>query len=462
MYRRSMPSATTRWIAHLSKILQPRSSYFDLAPLRILNPIILEEGILLFYLVQNQLGAALLDKHDETTLLWRTTNPLWQTHEKIHPIKMIYKQRTVVFHYYFKKNYSVELELPQLFNTQIQIQGVVLERAADNPILRANPRHSWEASAVFNAGALYLDNKVHFIYRAITDLGESVFGYAASTDGVHINERSHEPVYYHTHAERYPQEEKQAYCSGPSGHGCEDPRLIRLDDSIYMTYTAFDGTHAPCVALTYIDIDNFLKKQWHWKKPIQLSQQQETHKNWVIFPEKINGQYAILHSLTPKISIHYLDTLTHDDLFIQSHYHAEPALQNTDWDNWIRGVGPPPIKTQEGWLILYHAMEHRDPNKYKIGAMLLALHDPTQVLYRSAYPILEPYVYYENQGHKAGVVYACGAVVIAETLLVYYGAADTVLCAAAVNLERLLCSIKKSQPPITQSLLCKHKHAQPC
>lgn len=83
-------------------------------------------------------------------------------------------------------------------------------------------------------------------------------------------------------------------------------------------------------------------------------------------------------------------------------------------------------------------MDREDPNKYKVGAMLLDHDDPTKILYRSNTPLLEPDAHYENDGFKAGVVYTCGAVIIDEKLFVYYGGADTVICAASVNLNELL------------------------
>src|SRR3990167_8792913 len=192
-------------------------------------------------------------------------------------------------------------------------------------------------------------------------------------------------------------------------------------------------------------------QKWRWKEPIRISPPHQMHKNWVIFPEKIKGQYALLHSLTPKIAIHYCDNLEDGTLCVDSYYHSN--VGSTTWDNWVRGVGPPPIKTVDGWLVLYHAMDTHDPNKYKIGAMLLDLADPTKVRFRSAYPILEPCLRYEMEGGKAGVVYSCGAAVMDDdTLFVYYGAGDTVLCVAHVNLTDLLTGIKTSEAPLPPPL----------
>jgi predicted GH43/DUF377 family glycosyl hydrolase len=321
----------------------------------------------------------------------------------------------------------------------------ILIRTPENPILRSNPEHGWESFAVFNTAAIYLENKVHLIYRAISNAGASVFGYAASQDGIHIDERLAEPVYMAADALQKKETNIPPivfpYASGGSWSGCEDPRLVKIDDTIYMTYTAFNGwQHPPAVALSSIKVKDFLKKIWQWKNPIQLSPYGEMHKNWVIFPERIKGKFALLHSIAPDIQIDYFDTLDFDhNPCIKSSYSS--SGRDKYWDNWIRGVGPPPLKTDAGWLVLYHAMDKRDPNRYKIGALILDINDPAKILYRANKPLLEPDASYENEGYKAGVVYSCGAVVIGEKLFVYYGGADTVICAAVADLQDLLARI---------------------
>jgi predicted GH43/DUF377 family glycosyl hydrolase len=90
-------------------------------------------------------------------------------------------------------------------------------------------------------------------------------------------------------------------------------------------------------------------------------------------------------------------------------------------------------------------MDKRDPNRYKLGAMVVDKNDPTEVLYRSNTPLLEPDMNYENEGFKAGVVYSCGAVVRNKRLLVYYGGADTVSCVAQMKLDQLLNQMKLDQ-----------------
>ncbi len=331
-----------------------------------------------------------------------------------------------------------------------------LERHENNPILSPREENYWEMKATFNPGAVYADNRVHLLYRAIGGDDVSVLGYAASDDGVLFGERLDNPAYIpFTTKKTTPKEEQRpispAYFSGGGWNGgCEDPRLTLIDDAVYLTYTAFDGWGSIRIALSSIGLEDFLNKKWDWKKPVMISPPGEIHKNWVIFPEKIHGKYAILHGITPDILIEYVDSLDFDGTtFVKS---SRPPNDQVEfrkgvWDGWVRGVGPSPLKTSEGWLLLYHAIDDRDPGRYKLGAMILDADDPTKVLYRSHAPILEPDFDYENQGFKPGVVYSCGAVIKDGELYVYYGGGDSVVCVAMANLEKFLDSLKKFGAP---------------
>ncbi|MCF7899449.1 hypothetical protein K9L05_02240, partial [Candidatus Babeliales bacterium] len=313
----------------------------------------------------------------------------------------------------------------------MQVEGTVnvLQRFINNPVIKPKNENFWESQATFNAGAIFLDNKVHLLYRAIGADGISVLGYASSTDGKNINERLDCPVYSPRNLYEIKQKCSQditiRFMSGGGYGGCEDPRLTKIDDKIYMTYTAFNGCNPPAVALTYIKEKDFLEKRWNWKIPKIISNPTQVHKNWVIFPEKINGKYAILHSISPDILIEFLDDLEFENRTRIESFHNFGSREN-GWDNMVRGAGPSPIKTEDGWLIIYHAMSGSDPSKYKIGALLLDYNDPFKISHRLSYPILEPSARYENEGCKPGIIYSCGAVVINDQLFVYYGGADTV------------------------------------
>lgn len=328
---------------------------------------------------------------------------------------------------------------------------VVLERLPRNPVLQPEPAHPWESVAVFNPAAVAVGGRVHLLYRAVGPDGGSVFGHAVSEDGSTFIRRGDRPVYAHgaDGAARSPAAGGAAspYASGPSLYGCEDPRLSRVGDTLYMTYTVFDGWHAPAVALTSIALADFAAGRWAWAPPVRISPPQVAHKNWVVFPERIGGRFAVLHAVSPQVRIAYRDRLAFaPGEWIDSHYAA--SGHEAGWDNRIRGVGPPPLATPRGWLLLYHAMDRRDPGRYKLGAMLLDRAEPSRVLARLPHPLLAPDAACENEGCKAGVVYACGAVLRQGWLHVYYGGADTVVCAARVRLEALLDQLRPEAPGV--------------
>ena len=326
-----------------------------------------------------------------------------------------------------------------------QPTNLKLIREGENPIISPKVENSWEAWQTFNPGVILLENRVHFLYRAIGKDGISRLGYAVSSDGFAIDERLSYMIYEHRLTK--PVFNYYSFASGGSFGGSEDPRIVRIneEDTIYMTYTACDDGLG--VALTSIKINDFLNKKWKWKTPRLISKPGEVHKNWVIFPEKVNGKYAILHSISPEISIAYRESLKFQEgEYIQSYYDNNSRRKNC-WDNWLRGAGAPPLKTHLGWLLFYQAMDETDPGKYKVGVMILDLNDPTKILYRAQEPVLEPEKDYENNGIKAGVVYVTGAVVKNGELLVYYGASDSYIGVAYTNLEQFLETLKKEARP---------------
>jgi predicted GH43/DUF377 family glycosyl hydrolase len=333
--------------------------------------------------------------------------------------------------------------IPQISNIQLR-----LERFEGNPILKPDSRHPWETKGVFNPAAIYEDNKVHILYRAIGESDVSVLGYASSLDGFNINERLDKPVYVPRESfegvnpsHPYISEPNGIYVSGGGGMGgCEDPRMTRIDDRVYMTYVAYDGHSHPRVALSSIRLADFIKHKWNWLKPVLISPPYIVDKNACILPEKINGKYVIFHRVFPNILIDFVDDLDFNGKtrWLVGQYKIPTRVLSSDWDSLKVGCGPPPLKTKEGWLLIYQAVGSSDESRYKIGAMLLDLKDPTKVLARTRSPILEPVASYENEGCKAGVVYPCGAVIIQDRLFVYYGGADMVVCVASTKLNNFL------------------------
>jgi len=334
---------------------------------------------------------------------------------------------------------------------------LTLAKPLNNPIIEPKKENGWEAWQTFNPGVILLEDKVHFLYRAVGEDSLSRLGYAVSANGFTIDRRLAYPVYEHQTVDQ--SFNFNFFASGGSWGGCEDPRLVRVnqEDTIYMTYTACN--QGLRVAITSIKIKDFLAKKWRWQAPVLISPPGEIHKNWVIFPEKIKGKYAILHGITPNILIEYFDDLKpNSKIYISKS--IDPKVvppQNGCWDSWLRGAGPPPIKTEKGWLLFYHAMDQNDPGKYKVGVMLLDPDEPTKVLHRAQEPILEPNEYYENSGFKAGVVYASGAVVKDGNLLVYYGGADSYVCVAHANFKEFLATLSKDLKPKLKPKLVKKK-----
>jgi beta-1,2-mannobiose phosphorylase / 1,2-beta-oligomannan phosphorylase len=315
-----------------------------------------------------------------------------------------------------------------------------LVRSASNPIIKPSSYPNWESQATFNPSAIYHDGKVHIVYRAIGAGDVSTFGYAESDNGLSISKRFSMPIYSNCPNSNKDQSAKIiSYVSGGGWNGgCEDPRLTLLGDRVYMLYTAFDGWGSVRIALSSISLDDFISHRFNWKMPVLISPPGEINKNWVLFPQKIEGKYAILHSISPKIMIAYFDSLNelNGNTYIKSINQSDPRWQLRE--RGIRGAGPSPIKTKYGWLVLYHAMEDNDEGRYKLWAMILDIKDPTKVLYRSPEPVLSPDLWYENEGFKSGVVYSCGAVVKNGELFVYYGGADMVACVATANLDKFL------------------------
>lgn len=339
---------------------------------------------------------------------------------------------------------------------------LTLARSEKNPVM-APREHAWERDGVMNPAAVTdEDGKVHLFYRAIGADGVSRIGYAASSDGVDFNTRPEHPIFAlpreadSTMWRRRLHLNPRIASPGGTWSGTEDPRAVVIDDRMYLSFSAFEGWHSLRIGVTSISMDDLRAQRWHWSPPSFLSAPNQVHKNWVLFPEKIGNKFAILHSISPKAEVAFVNDIGQvgtTEPYVES---WDPSRQGSahrsgnahSWDNRIRGSGPPPVKTPRGWLVLYHANDDREPHKYKLGAMLLDLVNPSKVIARARMPILEPDAHYENSGVKPGIVYACGAVVRGSDLWVYYGAADNVICTAVTKLSDFLDRLMLSSQPL--------------
>lgn len=337
-----------------------------------------------------------------------------------------------------------------------------LVKSKKNPILE--PRaYSWESQAAFNPAAISLGGKIHLFYRALGDDGVSRIGYASSYDGINFNERLSYPVYSLKDVEYkkdhssftspvLPSYNRKLYASGGGWGGCEDPRAVSIDGNIYITFNIFNMSNgwrwdALRVAVISITEENLLKKKWIWDNFAYLSHMGDRQKNWVLFPEKINGKFVIFNNLDKgdpnSVFVTYVNKLDTSETPTVKDAPDPQVLPDhiVAWHKRTRSVACPPIKTKDGWLLLYHAMDKDNDNRYKLGAMLLDLKDPSKVLYRAQHPILEPEEWYENDW-KPGIIYANGAVVKDNKLFVYYGGGDKYVGVASVSLPDLINSIK--------------------
>ncbi len=293
---------------------------------------------------------------------------------------------------------------------------IKLERLTERPVLSPNPQHSWEAAAVFNAAAIFHNQLVHLIYRAtdITSNGQqgryiNSLGYAVSSDGVHFN-RLVDPIL----RADVPQESR----------GPEDPRIVSLEGKFYMLYTGyggrFEGDYRICLAIS----PNLI----HWKR--QGVMLDEPNKDASLLPAKVGGRYVMFHRRAPDIWVSYSDDLKS----WSDHRSLMGPLPNSDWESDKIGLAGPPLRTESGWVMIYHGVGG-SPRKYSLGIALLDGEDPGRVIYRQPEPILEPELDWEVKGFVPNVVFSCGQVVLEDRLLVYYGGADQVIGVAGLDMK---------------------------
>ncbi|RKX93344.1 MAG: glycosidase [Spirochaetes bacterium] len=322
-----------------------------------------------------------------------------------------------------------------------------LKRYERNPVIKPEDFKKWDIGAVFNCGTTIMENgNVGMLYRAVPsgyrknksgngylDYVSSI-GFAESCNGYDFEIRE-EPVIT-------PQYEWDRY-------GSEDPRITRFEDggtiSYLITYTAmsspaFSGEGDRVAVAQTEDFVSFNKHG--------VIIPGVNDKDAVFFPEKINGKIALLHRIPPDIQIAYFDDmegmLKRDEgywkRYLENYAEYNILERKYDWEAEKIGAGPPPLKTDEGWLLVYHAVG--SDHVYRAGAALLDLDDPSRVIARSPVPVLEPETEYERYGDVDNVVFPEGAVVKDGELFVYYGAADKVCALATVGLRDMLNYLK--------------------
>jgi len=307
--------------------------------------------------------------------------------------------------------------------------GGGLHRYSKNPVITPMAEHSWETKATFNPAAVYLNNKVHILYRALSNDNTSVFGYASSKNGFAISERLPDPVYV-------PREDFENKKIAHGNSGCEDPRVTKIGKKIYICYTAYDGANPPRVAVSSITQKDFLKKNWNWSKPVLITPPGLDDKDTCILPTKFKEGYFVLHRIGDEVCGDYIKSLDLKTAMVNRCIRVFGPRVNS-WDSAKVGITAPPIKTKYGWLLLYHGVS-KSHNTYRVGAILLDLKDPTTVISRLTDPIFAPKEEYEKVGVVNNVVFPCGMIVKNKYLYVYYGGGDEVVGVAKAKLNDIM------------------------
>ena len=327
-------------------------------------------------------------------------------------------------------------------------------------VLLVKTDFAFENEGVLNPGAIEVNGIIHIFYRAVHKGNFSSIGHCRLFNPLSVLDRSETPLLI-------PQFEYES-------HGIEDPRIVKIEDLYYLTYTAYDGLNALGALAVSSDLIHFEKKgimvpQISYDEFKQLTgskyeinkkyiRYNDNHgntehygkkvliwdKNVIFFPERINGKLYFLHRIKPEIQIarineisdltreYWSDYLLHFDehILLTSKYSHEVSYI---------GGGCPPIKTEKGWLLIYHSVHDTlGGYVYSACAALLDLENPCVEVARLPYPLFSPDHKWELIGEVNNVCFPTGAIVQDEILYIYYGAADEQIACASIHLESLL------------------------
>ncbi len=294
----------------------------------------------------------------------------------------------------------------------------ILRRFEGNPIITLEDI-PFRCNTVFNGAVVKKGDQYYHLLRVESQQGYSVFALARSKDGLHFMVED-KPVMV-------------PVCKGPFARyetrGIEDPRITELEGVYYVMYTAYSnfGTR---IALAKTE-------DFHHYERIALVSE-PGNKDGILFPEKINGEYVRLDRPIGKdvgsIWVSYSKNLVD---WGRSELLMTP--RQGMWDSYRIGASVPPIKTEHGWLEIYHGVKKTVAGPiYRIGTVLTDLEQPHKVVTRCNEPALSPREDYERIGDVGNVAFACGAVLEnSGEIKVYYGAADTCICMATTSLSEL-------------------------
>lgn len=326
-------------------------------------------------------------------------------------------------------------------------------------IILSKTHLEFENEAVLNPAVIREGDHIHMFYRAVRSGNHSSIGYCRLDEPKSIAERWEKPII----------EPEFDYES----HGVEDARITKIDELYYLTYTAYDGISAMGALATSKDLLHFEKRgiivpQITYARFVRFAEEakinekyyhnhkfyyQEANsekkimlwdKNVIFFPRRIDGKLVFLHRIRPGIQLVSLDKI--EDLnekfwekyfaHLQDFMVMDPVHKHES--NYIGG-GCPPIETEFGWLLIYHGVESTKKGLvYSACAALLDLHNPAKEIARLPYPLFSPEYIWEKFGEINNVVFPTGAIVIDDTLSIYYGASDSHVAMASLSLSDLL------------------------
>jgi predicted GH43/DUF377 family glycosyl hydrolase len=315
-------------------------------------------------------------------------------------------------------------------------------RSKKNPILRPDKNNDWENFKVYNPGAIFHNNRYLLFYRAVGQNKNSCssIGCAISKDGENFS--------------RFPRPLLTPELN-IEARGLEDPRLTKAGNKFYLTYTAYDGQSARLCLMTGPDLKSWKRHgeifpDWDSKRagefllPWDKAQQNESaRRHWLkagaIFPEKIKGQYHIIFG-----DRLLWTAVSRDSLNWMPEYEPWLKPRRGYFDSVHVEMGPPPLRTKKGWLILYHGIDENIV--YRLGWLLLDLHNPDKIIKRCKRPFFEPKTNYELSGvadindneTKPKVIFCNGAILKNNILRIYYGAGDSCINTATANINDII------------------------
>ncbi len=303
------------------------------------------------------------------------------------------------------------------------------KRYAKNPIITRDDI-PYPCNTVFNAAAVKFKDEYLLLLRVEDLRGYSHLTQARSKDGYNFKVDSKPWVV----------PSKDPAFEIYERYGVEDPRITELEGKYFITYTAF-GPHGPRVGI------GLTEDFEHFERLALITE--VDNKDAVLFPEKINGQYVMIDRPSGFGG-------ARGDIWIQFspdliHWGSAKVLLAPEpgWSSNKLGISTPPIKTPEGWLVLYHGVRQTGSGRlYRVGALLLDLEHPEKVIGYTPHFIFGPEESYERTGDVPNVVFPCGAIAEPDgTLKMYYGAADTYIALAEAKIQELVdaCKLEKSE-----------------